>query len=143
MTTQIAIRIDVSHLRIPSIVQEVIYYRIQPLDTWLKWVWYWEYLAARVKVKHPKRKVTLTMCNIDYFDRDIYIEKKKAALLTARKAKLSKLMKNPINDDLFGWASSENADAIARVKKAIQELEDGVVNFYVPTEYVNKIKDWI
>ena len=52
-------------------------------------------------------------------------------------------MKTPIEDDLFGWASSENTNAIAGVKKAIQELEDGVVNFYVPTEYVNNIKEWI
>lgn len=143
MTTQIAIRIDVSMLKYSNIVEKVIYWRIQPIDTWLKWVWYWEYLAARIKVKHPRRKVTLTMGNIDYFDRDLYIEKKKASLLSAKKAKLSKLMKNPINDDLFGWASAENADSIAKVKKAIQELEDGVVNFYVPAEYINDTKDWI
>ena len=79
-TTQIAVRIDVSMLRYSNIVEKVVYYRIQPIDTWLKWVWYYEYLAARVKVKHPRRKVTLTMGNIDFFDRESYIEKKKESL---------------------------------------------------------------
>lgn len=143
MTTQIAIRIDISHLNMPSIVEEVIYFRLQPIDTWLKWVWYWEYLAARVKVKNPRRKVTLTMCNIDYFDRDLYIEKKRSSLLTARKAKLTKLMNKPINDDLFGWTSAENMDAIAKVKQEIQDLEEDAVNFYVPVSYVNKVKQWM
>lgn len=142
-TTLIAVRIDVSMLNYSNIVEEVVYFHLQPLETWLKWVWYWEYLAARIKVKHPRRKVTLTMGNVDFFDKKLYIEKKKENLLRAKKAKLTKLMKNPIEDDLFGWASADNANAIAKVKKAIQELEDGAVNYYVPSEYINNIKEWI
>ena len=41
---------------------KVVYYRGQiSIDMLEKWRWYFEYLAARIKVKHPRRKVELTI----------------------------------------------------------------------------------
>jgi len=140
--TLIAVRIDISMEKYRNIPEEVIYYRLQPIDSWYKWMWYFEYLTALVQTRHPRRKVTLTMCNVNYLDKDIYIAKKRENLIIQRQRKLDKLISQPVEDDLFGFTSRENLDKIELVKKELKELEDGAVNFYVPQEYVNKIKKW-
>ena len=57
MKAEIVIRIDISMEKCYHIPEEVVYYRIQPIDSWSRWVWYYEYLAALLKVHNPKRKV--------------------------------------------------------------------------------------
>lgn len=139
----IVIKIDVSMKRYYNIVEEVVYYRIQPISSWSRWVWYYEYLAALVKVKNPTRKVTLYMCNIDYVSREDYIKKKMGDLLRAKMGQLKKLLNERINDDLFGFTSQKHQQKIETVRGAIKALENGEVNFYVPAEYKNTIKNWI
>lgn len=54
----------------------VVYYRrYMNIDFILRWKWYFEYLAARLKVSHPREKVELLCGRIDLFD--IAINKKR------------------------------------------------------------------
>lgn len=139
----ICVRIDISMERYYHLVEEVIYYRLLPISIHFKWIWYFEYLAALVKVRHPKRKVTLFMGNIEYISREDYIDKKRNDLLRAKRGHLSKLLNEPINDDLFGLTRAEREKKITTLKDAIEALENGEVNFYVPAEYKNTVKQWI
>lgn len=143
MEAIICVRIDISIQRCYNIVEEVIYYRLQPISSWSKWVWYYEYLQSLVKVKNPKRKVTLYMGNIDYVSREDYIRKKLDSLLRAKRGKLKSLLNQHISNDLFGFAQEERNKKVENVREAIEALERGEVNFYVPLEYKNTIKNWI
>ena len=125
----ICVRIDVSMKNYYHLCERVIYYRLQPISSWSRWVWYYEYLAALVKVKHPKRKVTLDMMNIEYVSREEYIRKKMESLLKAKRGQLKKLLSQPINDDLFGFTSDAHNKKIETVRGAIKALEQGEVNF--------------
>lgn len=67
---------------------EVIYYRNKlPMQIAEKWRWYFEYLAALVKVNNPKRKVELTICAQNLLQGDEYIKAKSKTLLRAKKKK--------------------------------------------------------
>ncbi len=139
----ICVRIDVSMESCYNITERVIYYRLQPISSWSRWVWYYEYLVALVKVRHPRRKVTLYMGNIKYVSREDYIKKRMDDILRAKRGQLKKLLNQPINDDLFGFTSEAHNKKIETVRGAIKALERGEVNFYVPEYYINEIKQWI
>lgn len=57
---------------------EVIYYR-NKLPMWIieQWKWYFEYLAALVKVNNPRRKVELIICAQTLKQGQEYIEEKR------------------------------------------------------------------
>ena len=143
MKAEIVIRIDISMERCYSHVEEVVYYRIQPLESWSRWIWYYEYLASLLKVNNPKRKVTLVMCNKDFLTGDLYIEKKRTDLLMAKKGQLKKLLSERVSDDLFGFVSDDHSRKINTVRDAIKALEDGRNDFYIPSEYINNVKKWV
>lgn len=124
-------------------VEEVVYYRIQPIDSWSRWIWYYEYLAALIKVSNPMRKVTLLMVNKEFLTGEAYIEKKRNDLLKAKRGQLSKLMNETVIDDLFGFSSADHNRKICTVRDAIQALEEGKNDFYIPAEYINNVKKWI
>ena len=80
----------------------VVYYRGQiSIDMLEKWRWYFEYLAARIKVKHPRRKVELTICPQTLPLGDEYVQEKIKNLLRHRRSKLQKLINTPVASDLF------------------------------------------
>ena len=62
-------------------VDEVVYYR-NKLPMWIveQWRWYFEYLAARIKVAHPRRKVELVICAQTLLQGEEYIQAKTAAI---------------------------------------------------------------
>lgn len=127
------------------IAEATIYYRYN-LPMWIveKWKWYFEYLAAKVKLAHPRRKVELLissqencLCGSDYVSERI------KNLLRAKSIKLKKLQTGRYEDDLFGLAKADNEAKIDSVKTEIEALERGEFNYYVPPTYINKIKDYI
>ena len=73
-------------------VEEVVYYR-NKLPMWIveQWKWYFEYVAARIKVRHPRRKVELVICAQTLLQGEEYIAVKSASFLKAKKGQLKRL----------------------------------------------------
>lgn len=125
-------------------VDEVVYYR-NKLPMWIveQWKWYFEYMAARIKVRHPRRKVELVICAQTLLQGEEYIKVKSASLLKAKKSRLTKLIERPVAADLFGFNQEARDRKILALKSEIQALERGEFNYYVPQTYINNIKEWI
>ena len=125
-------------------VEEVVYYRNKiPMAVVEQWKWYFEYLAARIKVRHPKRKVELVICAQTLLQGDEYIEAKTASLLKSKRSKLKMLVERPVTPDLFGFNQKARQEKIEATQREIEALERGEFNYYVPTTYINNIKGWI
>lgn len=123
---------------------EVIYYR-NKLPMWIieQWRWYFDYLAALVKVNNPRRKVELIICAQTLKQGQEYIEEKSRNLIRAKETKLKRLENAPVQDDLFNYAKDEREKKIQTVQGEINALKRGEFNYYVPVTYINKIKKWI
>lgn len=123
---------------------EVIYYR-NKLPMWIieQWRWYFDYIAALVKVSNPRLKVELTVCAQTLKQGQEYIEEKTKTLLRAKKSKLKRLQNTPVQDDLFHFHRERLDKVIQDLQEAIRALELGVFNYYVPPTYINKLKKWI
>lgn len=123
---------------------KVVYYRGQiSIDMLEKWRWYFEYLAARIKVKHPRRKVELTICPQTLPLGDEYVQEKIKNLLRHRRAKLQKLINTPVASDLFNDNQIDLKKKIEQTKAEIAALERGEYTGWVPPYYINEIKQWI
>lgn len=123
---------------------EVIYYRNKlPMRIVNQWRWYFEYIAALVKVSNPRRKVELIICNQTLLQGQEYIDARRATLLRAKKSKIKQLQNTPINDDLFSFTRQSHNEKMQSVQSEIDALERGEFNYYVPPEYINTIKKWI
>lgn len=125
-------------------VDEVIYYR-NKLPMWIveQWKWYFEYLAARIKVKNPRRKVELVICAQTLLQGEEYITVKSASFLKAKKGQLKRLQERPVVPDLFGFSQDVRNKKIKALEDEIQALERGEFNYYVPQTYINTVKEWI
>ena len=136
-------KITVSMLESPGIPEEVVYYHGDlPLELCVRWRWYFEYLAALVKVANPKRRVEL-YCGRQYLPLGKeYIEYKTKTLLAGKRRQLTKLA-NQVDDDLFGFTSEAREKKRQRIQTEIDELESGVFKYYVPPVYFNKLKKWL
>lgn len=123
---------------------EVIYYR-NKLPLWIieQWRWYFDYIAALVKVNNPRRKVELIICAQTLKQGQEYIEEKSRNLIRAKETKLKRLENTPVQDDLFNYAKDEREKKIQAVRGEINALKRGEFNYYVPVTYINKIKKWI
>ena len=125
-------------------VDEVVYYR-NKLPMWIveQWKWYFEYVAARIKVRHPRRKVELVICAQTLLQGEEYIAVKSASFLKAKKGQLKRLQERPVVPDLFGFSQEVRNKKIEALESEIQALERGEFNYYVPQTYINNIKEWI
>jgi hypothetical protein len=108
-----------------------------------QWRWYFDYLAALVKVNNPRLKVELTVCAQTLKQGQEYIEEKSRTLLRAKKSKLKKLQNTPVQNDFFNFAKDEQDRKIKAVQGEINAIERGEFNYYVPPTYINRIKNWI
>lgn len=123
---------------------KVVYYRGQiSIDMLEKWRWYFEYLAARIKVKHPRRKVELTIVRQTLLLGDEYVQEKIKNLLRHRRAKLQKLINTPVASDLFNDNQIDLEKKIEQTRAEIAALERGEYTGWVPPYYINEIKQWI
>ena len=125
-------------------VEEVVYYR-NKLPMWgvEQWRWYFEYLAARFKVSHPRRKVELVICAQTLLQGDEYIKEKTASLLKSKTSRLKRLIESPTANDLFGFCALDRQNKISSIRSDIKALERGEFNYWVPPTYINNIKAWI
>ncbi len=126
-------------------VEEVIYYRNRlPMRIIEKWRWYFEYLAALIKIHNPRRKVELTICAQTLLQGQEYIDEKSKTLLRAKRAQVKRLdSTNIINDDLFGYQTQQLNARKERIQAEIEALERGEFNYYIPPTYINRLKRWL
>ena len=139
------VRIDVSMEHYRSIVEDVVYYRADlRMNQALRWKWYFEYIAARVKVKHPHRSVRLRIARKpdDLKIGQQYIDEKTNSLLRAKRAQIKKLQ-NQQGTDLFDYVGEDRRAKIEKLQGDIDALEKGEYNMWFPVEYKNHIKQWV
>ena len=138
-----AIKISVSYPD-SHIIEDVIYYRYKmSVDFAIRWKWYFEYLVALVKVKHPRRHVILFIGRQDVKCGEDYITEKTISLLKHKRGALRKSQREAAAGDLFGFGEEDRQKKIDALTKEIDALENGDINFYVPPTYINKVKQWI
>lgn len=123
-----------------AMVEDVIYYRSNHrLANINNWKWYYEYIAALVKVNNPRKTVKLSIGYQDVKVGNEYIEEKTKSLLKYKKSAVIRLKKGVKNDDLFSFASSANEGKINQLEQEISDLENGIFNYAKFPEYINKI----
>lgn len=125
-------------------IDDVVYYRsgMTP-DFVVRWLWYFEYLAALVKVHNPRRRVELVKGPTDILLGKEWHDYRREVLLKSRRMKLKKLEKGVVDDDLFHFKSQDNKAERAKVQSQIDALEKD--EFPIPEfpEYINKIKQYV
>lgn len=125
-------------------VDKVVYYRYDfPYMMVYRWRWYFEYIAALVKVHYPHRKVELIIeqNSEGYLAGQDYIEKKTKNLLSSLRSQLTRLEKGVVQDDLFNTVAEKNEAKKERIRKEIADLESGVFTRWVTSTYKNIVKE--
>lgn len=140
------VRICVSMQKYPNITDKTVYFRCRMTYDYLcRWLWYFEYLQARIKVANPRRVVNLYAARMDPKIRlgQEFVNYRRATLIKSRSRKLDELVNTPFDDDLFGFTSQEVNDRIRKLKSEVEALERGEITFPVLPDYVNEVKQWI
>lgn len=138
------VKITIGTLSSYNHVEEVVYYRSGMTPDFIgRWIWYFEYLAALVKVRNPRRNVEFFRGPQDVLLGKEWHEYRRLAMIKSRNIKLKKLEKGIVDDDLFGFKSQDNEAKKSEVIKQLDALERD--KFPIPEfpEYINKIKKWI
>ncbi len=119
----------------------VYYHWCIPFNLLLKYKWYFEYLAALVKVSNPREKVVLHTGEQTLLAGEEYIEWKTKTLLRAKRSQLKKLQAQKIDDDLFSYTSEKHSEKKAKLQHEIERLEAGHFDYWVMPTYINRIKE--
>lgn len=123
----------------------VVYYNYAiPHVVFSKYEWYFDYLAALVKVRFPHEKVELLKSQQGtkpFLAGKDYIEKKSQSLLKAKRSQLKQLETKGFDDDLFSFKGQEIEEKKGRIRKEIEDLENGKFNYWFPPTYINRIKE--
>lgn len=140
------VRIAVYMRNYPNIPDKTVYFRCRmTYDFVMRYLWYFEYLQARIKVAHPHRAVNLYVGRMDpkILLGDDFISHRRVVLIRNKRRKLNDLVTKPYIDDLFHFKSQEINERISSLKAEIEALERGEVTFPVLEDYVNEVKKWI
>lgn len=141
---QCVIKIAVSTAENYTHIDDVVYYRSGMTPDFLtRWMWYFEYLAARVKVSNPRRRVELWHGPVDIMLGDEWHEHRRQAILKSRHIKLNQLLNIKPTGDLFGFAQLDHDKSISAVKLQITQLERDEYPILEFPVYINKIKEYI
>ena len=138
------VKIAVSSASDYTHTDEVVYYRsrMSP-DFVMRWLWYFEYLAARIKVRNPKRRVEFYFGPSNIKLGKEWHEYRRAALLKSRLIKLKQLKRVKVDDDLFGFNRSDQENNIREVEKQIEMLERDEYPIPEFPEYINNTKRYL
>ena len=114
-----------------SHVDDVVYYRnwvtVKMID---KWLWYFDYLVALIKIHNPKFHVILMIGRQNLLQGSEYVSVKSKSLLKSKKNQLNGLMVKSCELDLFGFGEERNSVKIEKLKVEIDALENGEFNYY-------------
>ena len=138
------VKISVSSETNYTHIDDVVYYRsgLSP-DFITRWLWYFEYLAALVKVNNPHRKVEFFKGPQDVLLGKEWHEHRRNAILKSRLTKLKELEKGVVDDDLFHFKRQDNEAEKRRVLSQIDDLEKDKYPIDEFPENINKIKNYI
>lgn len=137
---KISISSEIDYLHI----EDVVYYRSGlSLDFVIRWLWYFEYLAALVKVNNPRRKVELYKGPQNIMVGKEWHEHRRTTLLKSRESKLKKLEKGVVDDDLFHFKSQDNEAKKRQVQLQIEALKLDEYPIEDFPEYINRIKEFV
>lgn len=144
MLNKCVVKISVSSDTNYTHIDDVVYYRsgLSP-DFITRWLWYFEYLAALVKVNNPLRKVEFYKGPQDILLGREWHEHRRNAILKSRYTKLKKLEKGVVDDDLFHFKSQDNEIEKQCVISQINALERDEYPIDEFPENINKIKNYI
>lgn len=138
------VKISISSKTNYSLIDDVVYYRSGMSPDFVdRWLWFFEYLAARVKVANPKRRVEFYKGPQDVMLGNEWHEYRRKVMMKSCTTKLKKLEKGVVDDDLFHFKSQDNERKIEEVKAKFNSLERD--EFPIPAfpEYINIIKNFI
>lgn len=138
------VKISVSSKTNYSHIDDVVYYRSGMSPDFVdRWLWFFEYLSARVKVANPKRKVEFYKGPQDIMLGQEWHEYRRNVMMRSCNTKIKKLENVIINDDLFHFASQDNDKKISEVRSKLASLEKDEYPIAEYPEYINKIKNYI
>jgi len=137
------VKISISSETEYHLVSEVVYYRVGTPSFIERWLWFFDYLRARVKVANPKRNVFMFRGPLDVKIGEEWHEYRRAALLKSRNIKLRQLRKSVVNDDFFGFASADQDKKIQEILGQIDLLEKDEYPIPAFPEYINRIHDFL
>ena len=141
---QCVVKIAISSATNYTHIDDVVYYRsgMAP-DFVTKWRWYFDLLAALVKVANPRRRVEVWSGPVDIMLGDEWHQHRRQAMLKSRNIKLKQLRNLTPSNDLFGFSQQEHDLRVSEVKRQIELLERDEFPIADFPEYINKIKDYI
>ena len=141
---QSVVRIAVSSAANYSHIDDVVYYRsgMTP-DFVTRWRWYFDLLAALVKVANPRRRVEVWYGPVDIMLGDEWHQYRRQAMLKSRRIKLKQLQHCTPSDDLFGFGIADHEKRISTVLEQIELLERDEYPIPQFPVYINNIKDYI
>lgn len=125
-------------------IDDVVYYRSGMSPDFIeRWLWFFEYLAARIKVANPRRKVEFYKEPQEIKLGREWHEYRRGVMMKSRTTKLKQLEKGVVDDDLFHFKSEDNDRKKTEVKAQLESLERD--EFPIPEfpEYINKIKEYL
>lgn len=127
-------------------VARTIYYRtgMSP-DFVVRWRWYFDYLAALVKVRNPHQNVIIYCGPLDEeikLGKEWHEYRRNTMLQTARR-KLAQLEKADVSIDIFGFAQEDHARDLASKKALVEALEADTYPIPDFPEYINLIKEFL
>ena len=123
-------------------VARTIYYRsgMSP-DFVVRWRWYFDYLAALVKVRNPHQNVIIYCGPLDEeikLGKEWHEYRRNVMLQTARR-KLAQLEKADVSIDIFRFAQEDHARDLASKKALVEALEADTYPIPDFPEYINLI----
>lgn len=125
-------------------IDDVVYYRSGMSPDFIeRWLWFFEYLAARIKVANPRRKVEFYKGPQEIKLGREWHEYRRGVMMKSRTTKLKQLEKGVVDDDLFHFKSEDNERKKAEVKAQLESLERDEFSIPEFPEYINKIKEYL
>ena len=104
-------------------IDDVVYYRSGMSPDFIeRWLWFFEYLAACIKVANPRRKVEFYKGPQTIKLGREWHEYRRGVMMKSRTTKLKQLEKGVVDDDLFHFKSEDNERKKAEVKAQLESL---------------------
>lgn len=141
---QCVVKIGVSSATDYNHTVDVVYYRsgMSP-DFVTRWRWYFDLLAALVKVANPRRRVEVWAGPVDLMLGDEWRQHRRQAMLKSRNIKLKQLRNFTPSDDLFGFGLADHERQVSAVQRQIELLERDEYPIAEFPVYINKIRDYL
>lgn len=139
------VKITISMVNYYNHAETTVYYRSGMTPDFVdRWHWYFDYLAARLKVAYPRRNVVLTCAAQEgiMLGKEWHEYRRGVMLRTARK-KLTELAAMPVEDDLFGFGRSERDAKVAKWTAKLEALEADTYPIPESPEYLNRMKEFL